>query len=488
MNYSEFSVLFIKAIHQYELVRNPDKVKNSASIFFGKNDKTDGSELDPEEMSMAQHIRYITGKKISGSTLQQTYSDQVVRYLGRKLDNDPIPKNQKTDILQEYVQLMEQETSKSSLAKGKEVEMGRLDKKLEGFFGTQWQVYTYEEYPYTETTFRKRRKSVRIWGIGKAILTIHAKDNVFIENFKMEGEDNVETTDYYGRVSLEDNEVLGFWFKTETEEKNLHIKVFVNKGGVYRMAVGIYVNRDHQGNIVAGTIILEKITAGQVENGVKAEPKFFPTGSEHYQSIPDPIRDYLRDRQYNHLKVPSGITNQVELFEWLESKRASNIRVPDRYHNFEYDVFIASPITSLSEEEREKQRDWLLKIETALKEYRGFKNIFCANLRRTNKSNRWDPQKISSRGVLNEIPRSRYFMLVFVEPVISSSLIETGWALGSRKPTVVFYKDEAQLPRILHRPLEDQIRSLVSIKGRQVDKLDDIIEKIKNDDALFNWT
>lgn len=491
MNYNSFSVLFSQVLATYESQTSSLRLSDNKSKYFGK----DPLDRDLEErgfISLSSHIYETTGKSIGGSTLYQSYYEEVRQYYEGKEKGDKefgiTP--EKLSILQEYVQIgIERSWLKLPFRQVPPEGMGKFgiapSPLLREYYDSRWYLYIYFEYPVRENPIVGKPKTVFIWGVGRMLMNIDRQGKVYIENFNQVDGRSIPMPNYIGTMEEEEDGIVGFQMRTQrTNETSLHIKWMINRRGIFPFGLGSYINRDSEDHLIAGTIVFEKVN---VNEGEQISPKadFFQVGSEKYSTLEDGIRDYLRDRRHNYLNIPKGINSQDRLFAWLEEKRRENYRRPDRYRNFKYDVFIASPITALNQAEREELQQWIAAIKSVLKESRGMERVYFAGQDLEDLGAMWQDAYVGRTEVLSQIAQSRYFMLVYPNNMISSSLIETGWALGIRKPAIVFCHYRADLPTLLGS--SKIVQKLVAIHNYTYETLEDILTVLRADPDLFDW-
>jgi hypothetical protein len=274
--------------------------------------------------------------------------------------------------------------------------------------------------------------------IARAVLRIGATPNdVTIDNA---GEDY--STNYKGSVSiLVSANYLAFKMNTEvTQEKNLNMTFRVGADKVYPYAIGCYSNIGTDGAIVAGTLVLEHYKEANSEN-LKGEILY--PNSEGYKSTSLHIRNFLKNRANNFVKVRTkGIftdENFEEFFREQRNKRGSTYR---SNRIADDDIFIAYPMSNVRDFEALNLT--LKKLAQFLRELYGCK-VFLAGDSYNTKSD-FMPSSVVVPDDLQELKNASRFIMVYPEKVISSCLVEAGWALAEGKPSVFLYKDINDLP------------------------------------------
>ncbi len=482
MKVIEFSSIWTLVLRVYDASGKSYLYRDNKSIYFGKEQPVNPGE----KISLREHIEELVGKTISGSTLYQNYHNVVIKYLNGEEEDTSIDP-QKLDILQTYIQKgIELYDLKipQYLVKEKTRTQRPVSAKLNLFANTHWYIYQYDEYKIMERTFGQRQRVTRIWGISQSVLRIDEHLGAEIETDKRTSPEEIRNSDYTGIVSLDENAILELVFKTKkTDENKLHIKTIINRGSLFPLSLGSYLSADHEGYLKAGTVVMEQLRDDQITN---AEPKFYQGNSKEYMELDTYIRDYLKDKQYNYIKIPTGISAKPDLFEWLSNKQKERLKQPDKYQNYLYDVFIAAPGSTLTMDQFKELNDVVKKIEKTLQEHRYLDRVFHNSLQYDDQRLIWEQSEVLKNQVLSNIESSRYFMLIYPERVVSSSLVETGWALGSYKPTIIFHRKGNELPSILKK--HNLIQNMVSIKVIEFVDYNDIITCVKTQHDLFDWS
>ena len=118
-----------------------------------------------------------------------------------------------------------------------------------------------------------------------------------------------------------------------------------------------------------------------------------------------------------------------------------------------YDVFISVPMTSVRASQYPQLRSNVLLLAEELKKDNSFERVYTAVERITRISN-VEPSAIAARKDLEALERSRDFVLIYPTGARSSSLVEAGYALALRKPSVYLFRRDADLPFMLRKAAE----------------------------------
>ena len=130
---------------------------------------------------------------------------------------------------------------------------------------------------------------------------------------------------------------------------------------------------------------------------------------------------------------------------------------------FEHDVFIAMAMAGLDTEERYQiYRSQALAIEKWLRDYCGFRSVFYAG-RNIETKDKFEAEDFSLSHDLAALRRSKYFMLIYPDEIISSVLFEAGLAVALGKPSVYFIRDRSSLPFLMKKAEQAELPAGVRI-------------------------
>lgn len=130
--------------------------------------------------------------------------------------------------------------------------------------------------------------------------------------------------------------------------------------------------------------------------------------------------------------------------------------------NHKYDVFVSCPMAAhKNDTEYQRSREEAIQFETLLQTKCKFPNIYYAG-RNLSSTGDFEAEDLSAEDVLNAIKQSKYFALIYLSKIVSSSLLETGCALALRKPSVYFVHSRDDVP-FLMKKAEQAFPNLVKI-------------------------
>lgn len=143
------------------------------------------------------------------------------------------------------------------------------------------------------------------------------------------------------------------------------------------------------------------------------------------------------------------------LFVYLQVKQSKK---DDEYSTlgnkeFEYDLFVSAPMTSVSEKEYKKTRNLTLTAIKHIKDACQFQKIYFAG-QYIDKANKVDPPSISANQDLNALRASKYYLLIYPSALVTSTIVEAGYALALKIPSLYLVHDINDLPFMLRGAAE----------------------------------
>lgn len=117
-----------------------------------------------------------------------------------------------------------------------------------------------------------------------------------------------------------------------------------------------------------------------------------------------------------------------------------------------YDVFISCPMSSIEDiKEYQQMLNTIKKIDATIQKA-GYK-AYSAILRIGN-SRSMDPEHIAAKTDLEALTKSRGFLMIYPKRVVSSCLLEAGYALIREIPSTYFVRSDEDLPYMLRGAVE----------------------------------
>jgi hypothetical protein len=148
--------------------------------------------------------------------------------------------------------------------------------------------------------------------------------------------------------------------------------------------------------------------------------------------------------------------------------------------SLKYDVFLSSPMAAFeSQEEYKKDRENILKIIGTLQEQCHFESVFYAGTK-IQSINDFDVEDLSVSQDVKALRESRYFVLLYPKKIVSSVLVEAGFALAMGKTSIYFVKTRDDLPFLL-RHAEQAVSFIKIYEDCDTEQIVKLITKHRSD-------
>ncbi|MEQ4301739.1 hypothetical protein ABNF97_10170 [Plantactinospora sp. B6F1] len=154
---------------------------------------------------------------------------------------------------------------------------------------------------------------------------------------------------------------------------------------------------------------------------------------------------------------------------------------------YEFDVFLSSPMSSLDEANYTAHRDGLLKLVRKIEERCNYRCYYAGRNRPT--ASEFEAEDVALRNDLRALRRSRFFLMVVPEQRVSSVWVEAGIALAMSKSSVYLGRTDVELPFVLRgaaRSTHPEIPRIRMYSYRDIDEAIKLIEV--NGRSLFDHT
>ena len=173
-----------------------------------------------------------------------------------------------------------------------------------------------------------------------------------------------------------------------------------------------------------------------------------------------------------HTDVVKPRSKDSPIYTWVRD------RVKKCVARFEHDVFLAMAMAGLdTEEQYQNYRTQALTIEKWLQDYCGLRSVFYAGHNLKTKQE-FEAEDVSLSEDLEALRRSKYFMLVYPERIVSSVLFEAGLAVALGKPSVYFIRDRRNLPFLMKQA--EQAKLLAGVRIYEYESLSKIENLLQN--------
>lgn len=111
-----------------------------------------------------------------------------------------------------------------------------------------------------------------------------------------------------------------------------------------------------------------------------------------------------------------------------------------------YDLFVSAPMAAFeTEKEFQSSRNAVFDVVRGIKKTCKFNSVFYAG-NEIESQKEFESEDMSVVEDYDACCRSKYFMLIYPQKIATSALIELGWAMAHRKPTIIFTKTRIDLP------------------------------------------
>jgi hypothetical protein len=111
-----------------------------------------------------------------------------------------------------------------------------------------------------------------------------------------------------------------------------------------------------------------------------------------------------------------------------------------------YELFVSAPMAAFeTEKEFQSSRNAVFDVVRGIKKSCNFKSVFYAG-NEIESQRDFESEDISVVEDYDACYRSTYFMLIYPQKLATSALIELGWAMAHKKPTIIFAKRREDLP------------------------------------------
>jgi pimeloyl-ACP methyl ester carboxylesterase len=146
-----------------------------------------------------------------------------------------------------------------------------------------------------------------------------------------------------------------------------------------------------------------------------------------------------------HSEIVKPSSKDSPIYRWVRDQVNSCLA------RYQYDVFVAMAMAGVESEEQYKSyRTQALEVVTCLQEKCGFRSVFYAGLNLKTKAD-FDAEDFSLSEDLLALRGSKYFLLIYPDKIVSSTLFEAGLALALGKPAVYFIRRREDLPFLMRK-------------------------------------
>jgi len=124
-----------------------------------------------------------------------------------------------------------------------------------------------------------------------------------------------------------------------------------------------------------------------------------------------------------------------------------------------YDLFVSSPMAAFETDgEFKSSRDAIFDVVRGVKKSCNFESVFYAGTEIESFKD-FDSADLSVIDDYDAAYNCKYFLLFYPKKLVTSALIELGWAMAFKKPIIIFYKNKDDLP-FLMKHLDSAYRNI----------------------------
>jgi len=114
-----------------------------------------------------------------------------------------------------------------------------------------------------------------------------------------------------------------------------------------------------------------------------------------------------------------------------------------------YDLFVSAPMAAFDTDgEFSSSRNAIFDVVRGIKKSCNFENVFYAG-NEIESFKDFDSADLSVIDDYDATYNSKYFLLFYPKKLVTSALIELGWAMAFKKPIIIFYKNKDDLPFLM---------------------------------------
>ena len=125
-----------------------------------------------------------------------------------------------------------------------------------------------------------------------------------------------------------------------------------------------------------------------------------------------------------------------------------------------FDLFVSAPMASFSSnQEFQSSRASVSDVVRDLKNSCGFNKIFYAGAEITSFKD-FEQANLSVIQDFDALYNSQYFLMFYPESLVTSALIELGWAMAFNKPIIIFIKEEREKLPFLMQNLDSAYKNI----------------------------
>lgn len=143
-------------------------------------------------------------------------------------------------------------------------------------------------------------------------------------------------------------------------------------------------------------------------------------------------------------------------------------------------VFISSPMAGFGDDEKfQNVRQDMMRLVEIFRLECNFQFVYYAG-QNIQSIKDFDLEDIALEKDINALKKSKYFIMIYPDEIVSSVLFEAGWAQSMGKSSIYFVRDENHLPFLMKKAAQ-AIETVKIYRYEDIDDIIRIIQKHKND-------
>lgn len=178
---------------------------------------------------------------------------------------------------------------------------------------------------------------------------------------------------------------------------------------------------------------------------------------------------------WRHVERGGGLTGAGQSANNTPSTKAPAAVSP------RFEVFVAAAMAAFNDPVAyDKARSDTLRVVATLRKKLGGAVFYAGEELKA--STEFDKIAAVATEDLNKVAASRYFLLLYLDPIPSSTLAETGYALAYRIPSIYCCRKTGELPYLLRQAVLDKNLPVTSM---EITGVDDLIKEIEKQGAAM---
>ena len=150
--------------------------------------------------------------------------------------------------------------------------------------------------------------------------------------------------------------------------------------------------------------------------------------------------DYLKSGYEPIIVFTAGMSAIISSFLWTFFNKKDIV-----FEKKEYDIFISAPMTSFNEAKYDEIHKLSESVSDAITKHTNVKKIY-SGLLKFKSINDIEDETAAAKNDFQKISSSKKFILIYPEKIVTSCLVEIGYAICLNLPCILFVRDRDDLP------------------------------------------